>query len=96
MKNKIAIEVSLLVSLLGFFIGGIIQINNEVIDIFLSAITGSIIIFFITYIIMVIFYRGKDYIIDDTTEKKQETNKGKKVDILINDTDEIVNNYLNK
>jgi len=96
MKNKIAIEVSLLVSLLGFFIGGIIQINNEVIDIFLSAITGSIIVFFIAYTIMVIFYRGKDYIIDETTEKKQENNKGKKVDILINDTDEIVNNYLNK
>jgi hypothetical protein len=96
MKNKIAIEVSLLVSLLGFFIGGIIQINNEVIDIFLSAITGSFIVFFIAYIIMVIFYRGKDYIIDEATEKKQENNKGKKVDILINDTDEIINNYLNK
>lgn len=96
MKNKIAIEISLLVSLLGFFIGGIIQINNEVIDIFLSAITGSIIVFFIAYIAIVIFYRDKDKLIYESTEKKEEHNKGKKIDIIINDTDEIINNYLNK
>ncbi len=92
MSEQTKIQASIIVSLFGFFIGGIININNELINIFLSAITGGIIVFFIFFLILNILFKNET----PKAEYKNNENKGKKLDITINDADDLINNYLNK
>lgn len=92
MNEHTRIQASIIAALIGFFIGGIVNINREIMDIFLSAIIGGLIIFFIVFYALNIFLK-KDNI--NAVNKKDKT-KGQKLDIIINDTDDLINNYLNK
>ncbi len=92
MSEQTKIQASIIASLFGFFIGGIININNEIMNIFLSAITGGIIVFFLFFLILNALFKSEN----PEVKSNSNQNKGKKLDITINDTDDLINNYLNK
>lgn len=89
MSNLVKFQVAILASLFGFFIGGIINVNKEIIEIFLSAIIGGIVVFFIVFYFLNVFLKKEK-------NSYNENNKGKKIDITIDNSEEIINNYLNK
>lgn len=92
MNKQTKFQASIITALIGFFIGGIINIKLEIMEIFLSAIIGGLIIFFITFYILNIYFKDDNLTLNNKNDKK----KGQKVDIIINDTDDLINNYLNK
>jgi hypothetical protein len=89
MNKDFKIQFSILIGILGFFLGGIINLKKEIIDIVLSASIGWAFSFFITYFILGIFIKG-----DKEQYKKhfKDNVKGKKIDVIIsNNLDEIYN-----
>jgi hypothetical protein len=100
-REHIEVEIAVLAGVLGFFIGGLIRINREIIDIVLSAVITGTLAFIITYYAMMLVFSGKkDGINDDdggfvegippvvatpTVKNNKPENKGGRLDIKSED-----------
>jgi len=58
-RQHIEVEIAVLAGVLGFFVGGLIRINREIIDIVLSAVITGTLAFVITYYAMMLVFSGK-------------------------------------
>ena len=52
------VEIALLAGVLGFFLGGLINVRKEVIDILMSAVVTGVLVFFVTYFAMKLVFSG--------------------------------------
>jgi|GEM_PF-1490640 hypothetical protein len=101
-REHIEVEVAVLAGVLGFFIGGLIRINGEILDIILSAVLSGTAVFVVTYYAMILIFSGKkkDDISGEFVEglpemsalaagknEKKSANKGSKLDIVSKDDD---------
>jgi hypothetical protein len=109
-REHIEVEVAVLAGVMGFFIGGLIRINREILDIILSAVLSGTVVFVVTYYAMILVFSGKknneisgefveglpemSNIAVEKTEKKS-VNKGSKLDIVSKD-DELMNELYGK
>lgn len=54
------VEIALLAGVLGFFLGGLINVRKEIIDIVFAAVVTGVLVFFITYFAMTLVFSGKN------------------------------------
>jgi hypothetical protein len=59
MKQNVEIEIAILAGVLGFFVGGLLNVKKELLDIALSAVITGAIVFFTSYFAMVLVFSGK-------------------------------------
>lgn len=95
MNINLKVQLSVLIGILGFFLGGILNLKKEIIDIILYACIGWAISFFLTFFILTLLTKENKKKFDKNEIKTKIYNnnvKGKKIDILISDDlDEIYN-----
>jgi len=84
MNKNPGVEISILTGLMGFFIGGLINVKNDIVNILLGAVIGGVFVSFLSYFVIVIFFKGRLGIKDSRTGKKE---KGKKLDVVLKDED---------
>jgi|YelNatPaOPRAMG01_1025707.scaffolds.fasta_scaffold00784_6 hypothetical protein len=87
MNKIVKVQISVLIGILGFFLGGILNLNKEIIDIILYASIGWCITFFSTFFLLSFLNKEKEVNIARSNVKyeKKDKNKGKKIDIIISD-----------
>ena len=87
MNKIVKVQLSVLIGILGFFLGGILNLNKEIIDIIVCASIGWCITFFSTFFLLSFLYKEKNIYISKNSIKyeKKDDNKGKKIDIIISD-----------
>jgi len=94
MNKYLKIQISVLIGILGFFLGGIFNMKKEIVDIVFNASIGWAIGFFLTFFILSILIKGDD--IENNREIKKGSMKkniiGRNIDFIITDnSDEIYN-----
>lgn len=94
MNRYLKIQLSVLIGILGFFLGGMFSLKKEIVDIVVNASIGWAIGFFMSFFIFSVLIKEND----NNFEKRKTKNsiksiiKGKNVDIIISDNlDEIYN-----
>ncbi len=91
MTPRAKAEVSIIAGLAGFFLGGIINVSREIIDIVLGAVAGGAAVFFVSFFILGLIYgskaasAGKDEFVPAEFKKDNDSKKGKKIDFVIKD-----------
>lgn len=94
MNRYLKIQLSVLIGILGFFLGGILSLKKEIIDIVVNASIGWAIGFFLTFFILSVLLKESNIGYKEKRAKNSIKNniKGKNVDIIISDNlDEIYN-----
>lgn len=94
MDRYLKIQFSVLIGILGFFLGGIVNLKKEIIDIVVNASIGWAIGFFLTFFILSVLIKDSsiDYKAPKTKSSIKNISKGKNLDIIISDNlDEIYN-----
>jgi len=91
MKRQVRAQLSVLVGVLGFFIGGLVNSGKELVDVMLGAAIGWGLVFFAVYMFLEAVYREPDEkspaenrASAGATQKGAEKSKGKKIDITVN------------
>jgi len=91
MKRRFAAQIGMLAGIFGFFSGGLLTYNKELIVMFASAVIGWTVFFFPAFFVTLIV-TGDDERKIKTTPAQEKANtaagnkqKGKKVDFLVND-----------
>jgi hypothetical protein len=65
-REHMEVEIALLAGVLGFFLGGLINVRKEILDIFLSAVVTGVLVFFTAYYAMKLILSGtKKHIAED-------------------------------
>ena len=57
-REHLEVEIALLARVLGFFLGGLINVRKEMIDIVLSAVVTGVTVFFVAYFAMKLVFSG--------------------------------------
>jgi hypothetical protein len=109
-REHIEVEIAVLTGVFGFFVGGLININREILDIILSAVLSGTAVFVVTYYAMILVFSGKKKEVIDTgfieglpginEPSKTKTGptgvkKGTKIDLVSKD-DDLMNNIYGK
>lgn len=91
MTPRARAEISVIVGLAGFFLGGLINVSREIVDIMLGAVVGGGAVFFVSFFILGLIFGSdgvlaeKDEFVPAEFKKDSDSKKGKKIDIVIKD-----------
>ena len=109
-REHIEVEIAVLAGVFGFFVGGLVNINREILDIILSAVISGTAVFVVTYYSMILVFSGKkkpssgsEFIeglpvlnnFSKISSIKKTAVKGTKLDIISKD-DDLLNNIYGK
>ena len=91
MKRKTVVEIAILAGVFGFFLGGLISVKSEVLQMALTATIAGATVFFLTYLIIVAAYGKniKDEHLRDDDFVSGNRKKGKKFDATITESDDL-------
>lgn len=65
-REHMEVEIALLAGVLGFFLGGLLNVKKEILDIVLAAVITGALVFFISYYAMILIFSGaKKNTLDD-------------------------------
>ena len=98
MKRKTAVEIAILAGVFAFFLGGLISVQKEVLQMALVATVAGVTVFFLVYlgIVAVMGKKIKDDVVheeDGYRIDKGSNKKGKKLDVTLKNDDEIEDIY---
>ncbi len=90
MNKYFKIQISVLIGILGFFLGGILNIKKEIVDIVFNASIGWAFGFFFTFLILSVLIKEDDAKYNLKTTKNSISNNitGKKIDFIITEIDD--------
>ena len=94
MKRKTVIEIAILAGVFAFFLGGLVSVKKEIVQMALTATVSGTVVFFMTYLLIIGVYGRR--IKDDFPEEagqQDAKNKGKKLDVTLKDTDDFNDIY---
>ena len=103
MKRPVRAQLSVLVGVLGFFIGGLINAGKELVDVMLGAAIGWGLVFFAVYITLDRLYKDpmekspdENIAAASAAQRGREKSKGKKIDITIKSEESFEDIYKTK